>query len=148
MNESLDIIVISSLYNKPKYVYIQFHFFKRGLTSIFLMYPPRLYPGYIPRYSHIIPQRIRLTVRETRWRVAWPYIITLILASFMLIFTLIIFILEIASLAIDNSNTLSNTASTGAGIWCSLIFITAIIFMFLLGNYLKTIEKLIKIVLF
>ncbi len=87
------------------------------------------------RYPPIIRQRrSRLTPSEIRWRLAWPHIITLVLATLMLLFTLIIFLLEIASLAIDDSNTLSNTASTGAGIWCSLSFFTAIVFTYLLGR--------------
>jgi hypothetical protein len=109
----------------------------------------RLPRRYILRYPPIIiPQRPRLTPKEICWRSAWPYAITLVLATFMLIFTLIIFVLEIASLAIDSSNTLSNTASTGAGIWCSVSFMIAIILMYLLGKYLKTIYKSIKILFF
>jgi hypothetical protein len=52
----------------------------------------------------------------------------------MLLFILAIFILEIASLATDHTNNLSNTASTGAGIWCSAFFLIPVVFMFLLGN--------------
>ncbi len=88
---------------------------------------------YVLRYPPVIrPRRSRLTPSEIRWRLRWPYIITLILATLMLLFTLIIFVLEIASLTIDGSQTLSNTASTGAGIWCSISFIVAIVFTYLL----------------
>jgi hypothetical protein len=52
----------------------------------------------------------------------------------MLVFTVAIFILEVASLANDSSNNLSNTASTGAGIWCSIFFLIPVVFMYLLGN--------------
>jgi hypothetical protein len=52
----------------------------------------------------------------------------------MLLFIIAIFVLEIASLANDSSNNLSNTASTGAGIWCSIFFSIPVVFMYLLGN--------------
>jgi hypothetical protein len=52
----------------------------------------------------------------------------------MLVFIITIFILEIASLANDSSNNLSNTASTGAGIWCAIFFLIPVVFMYLLGN--------------
>ncbi len=106
------------------------------------MYQYRRPHRYVLRYPPVIrQQRSRLTPNEIRWRRAWPYIITLILATVMLLFTLIIFALEIASLTIDGSETLSNTASTGAGIWCSLSFVTAVVFTYLLGRYSKMIYK-------
>ncbi|UJR24879.1 hypothetical protein I4U23_006248 [Adineta vaga] len=95
------------------------------------MYQYRQPQFYVRRNSPII-QRVRLTSHEKRWRRQWPYTITIILATLMLLFTLIIIILEIASLAVDNSNTYSNTASTGAGIWCSLAFLLATVCMYFL----------------
>ena len=74
----------------------------------------------------------RLSPREILWRASWPKAFTLILASIMLVFTVIIIALEVASLIIDRSNQLSNTGSTGAGIWSSLSFVVAIVFMYLL----------------
>ncbi len=64
----------------------------------------------------------------------------------MCLFTLIIFALEIISLVIASNNTLSNIDSTGVEIWCSLSFIIAIGFMYLLGKYLKTIYKTTKFI--
>ncbi|CAF1102398.1 unnamed protein product [Adineta steineri] len=96
------------------------------------MYQYRPAYRYKVRYPHLIRLHPRLTPKEKRWRRKWPYVITLILATFMLLLTIIIFALEIASLSIDSSNTLSNTASTGAGIWCSISFFIAIAFMYLL----------------
>lgn len=98
------------------------------------MYRYRAPDRYVERYPRVVRRRQRLTPREKRWRLAWPYLTTLILANLMLILTLIIFGLEISSLAIDNSSTLSNTASTGAGIWCSISFLVAVLFMYLLGK--------------
>ncbi|CAF1575679.1 unnamed protein product [Didymodactylos carnosus] len=46
--------------------------------------------------------------------------------------TLAIFLLEIVSLSIDDSKSLSNTASTGAGIWGSIFFIIGVVMMFML----------------
>lgn len=76
----------------------------------------------------------RLSPKEILWRASWPKAFTLILASIMLVFTVIIIALEVASLIIDRSNQLSNTGSTGAGIWSSLSFVVAIVFMYLLGK--------------
>jgi hypothetical protein len=102
------------------------------------MYQPSLPYNYIPRYPYVVQIRRLLPPKEILWRLSWPYVFTLVLASLMLLFTLIIFALEIASLATDSSNQLSNTASTGAGIWCSIFFIIAIVFMYLLGKLIIT----------
>jgi hypothetical protein len=99
------------------------------------MYQERLPYYYTPRYPYAFKIPPRLSTKEILWRISWPNIFTLVLASLMLLFTLSIFILEIASLAVDSSNNLSNTASTGAGIWCSIFFLIPIVFMFLLGNF-------------
>lgn len=48
------------------------------------------------------------------------------------IYALLIFILEIASLAIDNSNILSHTASLGTRIWRSSSFLVSIILILIL----------------
>jgi len=93
----------------------------------------RGYYRYPPPILH--HDRRRISPKELLWRLKWPYVFTLILASLMLLFIIIIFILEIASLANDNSNSLSNTASTGAGIWCSIFFIIPVICMYLQGIY-------------
>jgi hypothetical protein len=98
------------------------------------MYQQRLPYPYAPRYPYAAQRQQRLPPKEILWRQSWPYPCTLVLASLMLLLTIIIFILEISSLASDSSNTLSNTASTGAGIWCSVFFVIAVIFMYLLGN--------------
>ena len=76
-----------------------------------------------------------LTAKELLWRDAWPYAFTMILASIMLVLTVITIALEIANLTVDRSNDLSNTGSTGAGLWCSIFFFMAIVFMYLLGEY-------------
>ncbi len=100
---------------------------------------------FLLRYPRVIIRRQpRLTPNEIRWRLTWPYVITLVLATLMLLLTLIIFILEIASLAIDSSNILSDTASTGAGIWCSLSFFITVVLMYLLGKYFKIIYEIMK----
>lgn len=89
---------------------------------------------YRQPYPYVIRDRLRITPKEILWRISWPYVFTLVLASLMLLFIVAIFILEIASLANDSSNNLSNTASTGAGIWCSIFFIIPVVCMYLLGN--------------
>lgn len=98
------------------------------------MYQQRPPFYYAQGYPHVIDTRPRMSTKEMLWRISWPYILTIVLASLMLLFTIIIFILEIASLAVDSSNNLSNTASTGAGIWCSIFFLIPIVLMYLLGN--------------
>ncbi|CAF1268984.1 unnamed protein product [Didymodactylos carnosus] len=80
-----------------------------------------------------IEQPHSITPREYIWRTSWPYVLTIILASLMALDTLAIFLLEIVSLSIDDSKSLSNTASTGAGIWGSIFFIIGVVMMFMLG---------------
>ncbi|CAF0809447.1 unnamed protein product [Rotaria sordida] len=88
---------------------------------------------YARHYSYVnYDRRQRLSLKEIIWRRLWPRIFTVVLASVMLLLIIIIFSLEVASLASDPSNNLSNTASTGAGIWCSIFFVIPVIFMYLL----------------
>lgn len=106
--------------------------------SLSVMYQQRP-PYYYSNRHHRSPVRIRRDRRrsspkELLWRLAWPYVFTIVLASLMLLFILMIFALEIASLATDSSNNLSNTASTGAGIWCAIFFILPVICMYLQGK--------------
>jgi hypothetical protein len=98
------------------------------------MYQQSLPYYYGQSYPYRVQDRPRISTKEILWRLSWPYVFTLVLASLMLVFTITIFILEIASLASDDSNNLSNTASTGAGIWCSIFFLIPIVLMYLLGN--------------
>jgi choline-glycine betaine transporter len=98
------------------------------------MYQQRLPIYYTQGYPYLVQERPRLSTKEILWRLSWPYVLTLVLASLMLVFIITIFILEIASLANDSSNNLSNTASTGAGIWCAIFFLIPVVFMYLLGN--------------
>lgn len=95
-------------------------------------HPSRLGPASPPQDRR--REKDLLSPKEILWRASWPKAFTLILASIMLVFTVIIIALEVASLIIDRSNQLSNTASTGAGIWSSLSFVIAIVFMYLLGK--------------
>ncbi|CAF0971791.1 unnamed protein product [Rotaria sp. Silwood1] len=88
---------------------------------------------YAPHYAHMgLDRRQQLSLKEILWRRSWPCVFTVVLASLMLILIVIIFSLEVASLSYDYSNNLSNTASTGAGIWCSIFFVIPVIFMYLL----------------
>ena len=94
---------------------------------------------YSPAARHLrIPmpplRQQKLPTREILWRQAWPDAFTLILSSIMLVLTVIIIALEVASLTVDRFNQLSNTVSTGAGIWCSIGLVTAIVFMYFLGS--------------
>ncbi|CAF3772188.1 unnamed protein product [Rotaria magnacalcarata] len=63
---------------------------------------------------------------EMSWRSKFSKIPVLILGIVQVVLTLLIFILEIASLAVYNYQ------ATGAGIWCSLSFIAAAILTILL----------------
>ncbi|CAF3664054.1 unnamed protein product [Rotaria socialis] len=63
---------------------------------------------------------------ETSWRSKFSTMPVLILGIAQVVLTLLIFILEIASLAVYNYQ------ATGAGIWCSLSFIPAAILTILL----------------
>ncbi|CAF0788810.1 unnamed protein product [Rotaria sp. Silwood1] len=63
---------------------------------------------------------------EAVWQAAWPFIISTILACFMIISVLAIGALETASLAISTDNDLyGNTSSTGAGFWCGVFAFNA-----------------------
>ncbi|CAF1107235.1 unnamed protein product [Adineta steineri] len=90
---------------------------------------------YGQRRRPIGPYRTKSPL-DIAWRVTWPYFITTILATMMILCTLLIGALEIASLSKSTSTALyGNTSSTGAGIWCSLFFSIACI-LILLINYM------------
>ncbi|CAF2967868.1 unnamed protein product [Rotaria sp. Silwood2] len=66
---------------------------------------------------------------DAAWKSAWPYIISTILACFIIICILVIGALESASLAISTDQDIyGNTSSTGAGFWCEFfVFIAALL---------------------
>jgi hypothetical protein len=66
---------------------------------------------------------------EASWRTKFPKILVLILSIVQFIFTVLIFVLEIASLAIYLY------LPTGVGIWCAVAFLPACILTFILGKY-------------
>jgi hypothetical protein len=72
---------------------------------------------------------LNISEYETSWRSKFPKLSVLILSIIQFIFTILIFILEIASLAI-----LINQP-TGVGIWCAIPFLSACILTFILGKY-------------
>jgi hypothetical protein len=64
------------------------------------------------------------------WKLRWPYIISIIIAVMIIIFSFVIFGLEIASLAKSTDKAYGNTASTGAGIWCGFfIFVAGVLIL-------------------
>jgi hypothetical protein len=75
-----------------------------------------------------INQSLNISEYETSWRSKFPKLAVLILSIIQFIFTILIFILEIASLAI-----LINQP-TGVGIWCAIPFLSACILTFILGK--------------
>ena len=85
------------------------------------MFAARVPPSRIRRAGF---NQGRLPV-DIAWKEAWPFLVSNIIASLMLVCTIIIIALEIASLAISTSSFYGNTASTGAGIWCGVDFLFA-----------------------
>lgn len=71
-----------------------------------------------------------ISEHEASWRSKFPSLIVLILAIVQFIFTIIIFILEIASLAV------LILQPTGVGIWSAAPFLTVSILTFILGEYI------------
>lgn len=74
------------------------------------------------------------TPLDAAWRLTWPFIVSTIIAAVMIIIVIVIFALEIASLAKGTSSAYGNTASTGAGIWCGIFFLLAAILILLLSK--------------
>jgi hypothetical protein len=72
---------------------------------------------------------MNISEHETSWRSKFPRLPVLILSIIQFVFTIIIFILEIASLAVLIYQP------TGVGIWCAVPFLTACILTFILGEY-------------
>lgn len=74
------------------------------------------------------------------WKHKWPFLISSIIGLTLVVFSIVIFALEIASLAQStskvefNGNTYGNTASTGAGIWCGFFIFIAGILMILISK--------------
>ncbi|CAF4392332.1 unnamed protein product [Adineta steineri] len=99
------------------------------------MYRSRRPYGYRRRYPYLGQDRRQLPFKEIFWRLSWPYLYTLVLASLMVLLTIIIFILEIINfLNNDRSNNLSNITIIGAKLSCSIFFLIPAVFMYLLGN--------------
>jgi phage-related protein len=75
------------------------------------------------------------TMGDVAWKLTWPSITTTVLASVMIICTIIIGGLEIASLAISTSSSFyGNTSSTGAGFWCGLFFVIAAVLILMISK--------------
>jgi hypothetical protein len=69
------------------------------------------------------------------WKLTWPFLVSNILASAMILCILIIGALEIASLAKSTSTQLyGNTSATGAGFWCGFFFIVAAALIIMLSK--------------
>ncbi|CAF1081630.1 unnamed protein product [Adineta steineri] len=97
------------------------------------MYRSRRPYGYRRRYPYLGQDRRQLPFKEIFWRLSWPYLYTLVLASLMILLTIIIFILEIINfLNNDRSNNLSNITIIGAKLSCSVFFLIPAVFMYLL----------------
>ena len=69
-----------------------------------------------------------LSEYETSWKLKFPILPVLILAIVQIIFTVLIFILEIASIAILVYSV------TAVGIWCALPFLTAVTLLLVVGE--------------
>ncbi len=75
-----------------------------------------------------INRSLNISEHETSWRSTFPKFLVLILSIIQFVFTILIFILEIASLVIFIYQP------TGVGIWCAIPFLTACILTFILGE--------------
>jgi hypothetical protein len=76
-----------------------------------------------------------ISEHETSWRSKFPTRIVLILSIIQMVFIVLIFILEIASLAVNISNLGGYYTPTGVGIWCGVPFSTASILALIFGKY-------------
>ena len=85
-------------------------------------------PGFQQPSNPLKPPVSDSTIQST-WRSKFPKLPTLILGIVQIVFAAIVFILEIASLAI-----LASVRPTGVGIWSSMFFFTASILTIVLGK--------------
>ena len=100
------------------------------------------YGPQVPVHHQVVyvRQRSMEELKDVKWKLRWPYLISTLIGFILIVFSLVIFSLEIASLAqststIDyNGQTYGRTASTGAGIWCGLFIFLAGLFMIIIGN--------------
>jgi hypothetical protein len=76
-----------------------------------------------------LDRSLNISEYETSWRSKFPKLPVLILSIIQFAFTIIIFILEIASLATFIYEP------TGVGIWCAIPFLAACFLTFILGKY-------------
>jgi len=89
-------------------------------------YPQRRPIGYSPRPIGYGPQ---ISPGDIDWKFRWPFVITMIIAVAMIILSLVIFGLEIGSLA-KGTGAGYDTAATGAGIWCGFfIFVAGVLIL-------------------
>ena len=88
--------------------------------------------GIVPRYP--IGFYAQIPPSEIAWKLRWPTVLSSIIAISMIVFTIVIAGLEIASLAISTSKSYGNTASIGTGLWCSPFFLLAGIIILMIGK--------------
>lgn len=84
-------------------------------------YPQRRPIGYNPRPVGYGPQ---VSPNNIDWKFRWPSVITMIIAVAIIIVSLAIFGLEIASL-VKGTGSEYKTAATGSGIWCGFFIFVA-----------------------
>jgi hypothetical protein len=84
-----------------------------------------------------------LPAGDFEWKLRWPFIITIIIAVVIIIFSITIFGLEIASLAKGTGTAYGNTASTGAGIWCGFFIFVAGVLILLISKENFFIQKIL-----
>jgi len=97
--------------------------------------------GARPRFAGAPPGRInqKFSPGELHWRNRWPFPLTAILGVLIIMLTLVIIALEIASLAkwtdkfTLNGKKYASTASTGAGIWCGIFALIAGLLMLVIS---------------
>ncbi len=90
--------------------------------------------NFVPVIRPIGPNQAR-SLYDVAWRLTWPFLVSIILACAMITCVIIIFALEIASLAKGTSTALyGNTSSTGAGFWCGIFFAIAAVLILMISK--------------
>jgi hypothetical protein len=106
-------------------------FVNQGASPV---YPVGPYRNPVPRIRHV-----QTTLLDINWFDTWPNLISILLASIMLLCSAAIIGLDIANLAIEGNkgNGTANLglgpAKVGAGIWSGSISFLAGIFILIIG---------------
>jgi hypothetical protein len=98
--------------------------------------PLHLYTSYGQKISPRRPIGYgqQIAQDDVVWKRKWPFITSTIIGVLMIICTIVIGGLEIASLAISTDQGYGKTTSLGTGLWCGSFFLIAAVLILVISK--------------